>query len=134
MSEIQTLAKMKHANLMTISDVLKEKEESKLKFLLFMEYCEDDLRNFIKDQKFQDFEEKLQIMYEICQGIKYMHHSGKMHRDIKPANIFLKKINDKKWQVKIGDFGISKSIKNCRQKHQYIDRNTPIYVSRSFKE
>ena len=65
MSEIQTLAKMKHANLMTISDVLKEKEESKLKFLLFMEYCEDDLRNFIKDQKFQDFEEKLQIMYEI---------------------------------------------------------------------
>ena len=44
------------------------------------------------------------IMYQIFQGLAFMHKHGFFHRDIKPANIF---ITDK-GEVKIADFGIAR--------------------------
>lgn len=32
-------------------------------------------------------------LYQICQGLKYIHEQKIIHRDVKPANIFLCKEN-----------------------------------------
>lgn len=49
---------------------------------------------------------KLDIMLQICAGIKAIHAKNIVHRDIKPSNIQL--LPD--GQVKIMDFGIAKSL------------------------
>jgi len=48
----------------------------------------------------------LNIMLQICRGIKYIHSKHILHRDLKPANIFLT-LDGK---IKIGDFGISRIV------------------------
>lgn len=121
--EIKTLSKLKHQNLMGISEALKEVNGNRVQFLLIMELCDETLNNFIRKNKFVNESQKFQMIYEISLGIKYMHGTNMMHRDIKPANIFLKRKEDNpnEWEVKIGDFGISKSIND-----QLFKANTAI--------
>ncbi|EDO08204.1 protein kinase domain containing protein [Babesia bovis T2Bo] len=61
------------------------------------------------------------IMYQMLQGLAYIHSNRIIHRDIKPQNILIKKSNGLinthealsspcEWQVKIGDLGLSTII------------------------
>ena len=55
----------------------------------------------------------LNIFKQILDGIDYIHTIGVIHRDLKPSNIFLCNTSedikkyDKKYIVKIGDFGLA---------------------------
>ena len=86
-------------------------------FYILMEYCENDLKKFIKEHKAKNefIDEKIiyEIIIDICLGIKEIHKHNLIHRDLKPANIFLNKNN----KIKIGDFGISKELKKMRNMH-----------------
>lgn len=79
---------------------------------MIMEYCEGgDLKKLI-DERFYakssfSYLEILDIAYQICEGLMYLHGRGLLHRDIKSQNIFLTKNNT----VRIGDFGLAKMIK-----------------------
>ena len=46
----------------------------------------------------------------LVDGVAYLHDHGIVHRDLKPANLFLEE-----GIVKIGDYGLSKSIAQSRQ-------------------
>ncbi|MCJ1470035.1 hypothetical protein MMC07_008680 [Pseudocyphellaria aurata] len=48
-----------------------------------------------------------QIVFQILEGIHFMHEMGFAHRDLKPANILIVR-KGPDWRVKIADFGISK--------------------------
>ncbi|KAL9044626.1 MAG: hypothetical protein Q9214_002249, partial [Letrouitia sp. 1 TL-2023] len=51
------------------------------------------------------------ILEQILRGLCHMHAADFVHRDLKPENIFVvSKGSD--WKVKIGDFGLTKSIEN----------------------
>jgi len=41
-------------------------------------------------------------MFQLIQGLKYLHSNRIIHRDLKPSNLFL----DKNMELKIGDFGL----------------------------
>ena len=43
-------------------------------------------------------------VFEIVNGLKYIHLKGLCHRDLNPNNIFLDAIGT----IKIGDFGLAK--------------------------
>ena len=79
-----------------------------------MEYAgNSNLRNFIKKHKesYEYIEEKkiINIIKQICIGLKAIHNYNIMHRDLKPENIF---INGTYFKIKIVDFGSSKKAIN----------------------
>ena len=83
---------------------------------ILMEYAgNSNLKKLIKEykQKGQLLEEDLinNIIFQICEGLKYIHQSSIIHRDLKPENIF---INENK-KIIIGDFGISKMLETNRK-------------------
>ena len=95
-----------------------------------MEYGgESNLRKLIEKQKNLDkFEENIiiDILKQICLGIKEIHKNGIIHRDLKPENIFIDENN----KIKIGDFDISKIISNNKKtKKTQKKAGTPNYIA-----
>jgi serine/threonine protein kinase len=54
-------------------------------------------------------EEAALIGIQICRGLAQAHRAGVIHRDLNPSNVFLCRYSDETVNVKILDFGISKS-------------------------
>lgn len=48
------------------------------------------------------------FMWQLLDGVRYLHDRKVIHRDLKLGNIFL----TKDMQVKIGDFGLAACIKH----------------------
>ena len=79
-----------------------------------MEYGGDsNLRDFIDAHKnsHEYIKEKIiiDIIKQICLGLQAIHNGNIIHRDLKPENIF---IDEQNFNIKIGDFGISKKAPN----------------------
>ena len=98
-------------------------------FNIVMELCEGlDFRNFINYMKQTGEYINESIIYffikRICLGLKEIHKKNLIHRDLKPENIFLT-VDIK---VKIGDFGISKQLKNGND-FTNTQIGTPLYMA-----
>ena len=102
---------------------------NKNKICLVMELCEHGdlfqliLNKKLSNTKFTESEVK-NYLYEICQGLDYLHKHKIIHRDLKSMNIFLTKDN----HIKIGDFGVSKKLIN-NNIFAYTFIGTPYYLS-----
>lgn len=46
----------------------------------------------------------IKVMYYIAKGMVQLHSLNIIHRDLKPENILI----DRKWNIKIADFGLAK--------------------------
>jgi serine/threonine protein kinase len=86
---------------------LYETFETSRHIMLVMELCAGgDLLNFVRKRKKLTEETAKVIFKQIIEGLGYIHSKNIIHRDIKLDNILL----DGKGLVKIGDFGVSKSV------------------------
>jgi len=65
----------------------------------------------------------MNLLVQICIGLNYIHSLQILHRDLKSLNIFLTKGNC----VKIGDFGVSKTLQGTESANTMI--GTPYYLS-----
>lgn len=107
-------AKFKHANIVTVYDLgcnehgdTPASEGLKLHYLV-MEYVPGlTLKEYRKQEKDIPITEILQIMFECCKALDYIHFHNIIHRDIKLGNIV---INPNYSTVKIMDFGISDQV------------------------
>ena len=81
------------------------------------EYCGNyNLKQLIQSKdRMPEIDQIMDIFGQILLGISHIHSHQILHRDLKPENIFLIK-NCNKLIVKIGDFGLSKSIKDNNDK------------------
>ncbi|KAK8892802.1 hypothetical protein M9Y10_030047 [Tritrichomonas musculus] len=70
---------------------------------ILLEYCPMNLAKAIEDGSLTN-EDLAKIIYQIAEGMKYIHFKKVIHRDLKPTNILI----GKDGTVKISDFGISK--------------------------
>ncbi len=81
------------------------KLETENNIIFELEYCEDNLKNYIQKNGKLENEKNFfkDIVLGIVKALKTLHEKGIMHRDIKPANIFYKKNKDKNI-IKLGNF------------------------------
>jgi serine/threonine protein kinase len=100
-SEIQTLIKLKHPNIVQLIGFGEEKG------LLFysMEYVDgENLQQILRREKTLTWERVIDMAIDICSALKHAHDFGIIHRDLKPANIMI----NPEGKIKLTDFGIAK--------------------------
>ena len=105
--EIDILKLCHHSNIVRLLDHLENLDY----IFIVMEYIEGGtLGQYIKKHNFNFTEHQAaNIIYQIAQGVKYLHSYGIVHRDLKPDNIMITQPNDL-GVLKIMDFGLSKIL------------------------
>ncbi len=84
-----------------------------------------DLRSVIKKGKLFEEAEILKLGKDICSALMLCHENNILHRDIKPENIFLNKRGD----YKLGDFGISRILRDSPMSKATTGIGTPEYAA-----
>lgn len=83
--EAQAAAILDHDNIVTIYEV----SEFRSRPFLSMQYVEgQSLRDLIKTRQL-GISQTINLMLQICEGLREAHRSGMVHRDIKPSNIMV---------------------------------------------
>lgn len=125
--EIHILRHLKHPSIVTLFDVISTSiDENYMRLYnsmsserripipknlgdlyLVFEFVDTDLSKIIKSNQYLSAEHIQYILYQILDGLKYIHMTNVIHRDLKPANILIS-CND--CMVKIADFGLSRVV------------------------
>ncbi|MEJ2635551.1 MAG: protein kinase [Calditrichia bacterium] len=101
MIEAQAASALDHPNICTIHEVNETPNEE---LYICMAYYEgESLRQKIKKGPIP-FDDALNIIFQIAQGLKAAHDEKIIHRDIKPGNILI----TERGEAKIVDFGLAK--------------------------
>jgi len=78
---------------------------------IFLEYVSGgSISKMLKDYGVFNEPIIIKFVYQILDGLKYLHSNNIIHRDIKGANILV----DNLGTIKISDFGISKRVQDSR--------------------
>ena len=102
--DLDKLMTLGHPNIVKVYDI----HQVDSTIWMFMEFCEfGDLNSFSYKQKLSQGQ-KLKLMQQIAQGVKYLHTNNIIHRDIKPANILIGSV--KPMLAKLTDFDLSKFL------------------------
>lgn len=103
LKEVVALRTLKHSNIVTLNELILEKNE----LIMIFEFIGVNLFEYLKNlEEIPEYKIR-NIAFQALQGLAYMHKNNFFHRDIKPENILIS--GD---QVKLADFGLAKEIKS----------------------
>ena len=108
LKEYEIMNILKHPNILKTYGIFLSNENKPPSILL--ENCPNNLESMIKN-KMLDNVHILFSIYQIAEGMKYVHFNKIIHRDLKPTNILI--LED--GTIKICDFGISKLMSSEEQ-------------------
>ena len=109
--EASILAKLQHANIVTLFDYGRIEGLEDERYFMAMEYLSGDtLAIRLKKVHSIPVQESLRILRQIARGLREAHKLGAVHRDLKPSNVMLVSEEDGGEVVKILDFGIGKLL------------------------
>ncbi|XP_077348308.1 serine/threonine-protein kinase MAK isoform X2 [Lithobates pipiens] len=111
LKEVKSLKKLNHVNVVKLKEVIRENDQLYFVF----EYMKENLYQLMKDRN-KLFPESVirNIMYQILQGLAFIHKHGFFHRDMKPENLLCMGPE----LVKIADFGL---VRELRSQPPYTD-------------
>jgi len=113
--EIALLRELKHPNVINLQRVFLSHTDRKV-WLLF-DFSEHDLWHIIKYHRAAKANKKplmvhkgmvKSLLYQILDGIHYLHSNWVLHRDLKPANILVMGDGPERGRVKIADMGFAR--------------------------
>lgn len=113
--EIALLRELKHPNVINLIRVFLSHNDRKV-WLLF-DYAEHDLWHIIKFHRAAKANKKpvmvpkgmvKSLLFQILDGIHYLHSNWVLHRDLKPANILVMGEGPERGRVKIADMGFAR--------------------------
>ncbi|ODV86937.1 hypothetical protein CANARDRAFT_195875 [[Candida] arabinofermentans NRRL YB-2248] len=110
--EMSLCKELNHQNITQLTEIVLER---KCIYMVF-EFGEHDLLQIIHFHSHPDFKPIPELtlksaIYQILQGLSYLHQNWVLHRDLKPANIMV--TND--GVIKIGDLGLARKFNNPLQ-------------------
>ncbi|XP_076288631.1 serine/threonine-protein kinase dyf-5 isoform X2 [Lasioglossum baleicum] len=111
--EVKSLKKLSHANVVKLKEVIREND---VLYFVF-EYMKENLYQLMKDRD-KLFPEAVirNIVYQVLQGLAFMHKHGFFHRDMKPENLLCMGPE----LVKIADFGLAREIRSRPPYTDYV--------------
>ncbi|XP_048363912.1 serine/threonine-protein kinase MAK isoform X2 [Sphaerodactylus townsendi] len=111
--EVKSLKKLNHANVIKLKEVIRENDHLYFVF----EYMKENLYQLMKDRN-KLFPESVirNIMYQILQGLAFIHKHGFFHRDMKPENLLCMGPE----LVKIADFGLARELRSQPPYTDYV--------------
>ena len=105
--EARNATRLKSAHAVQVYDV----DTHDGKPFLVMEYLEGrDLARVLRERGPLPTAQAVDWMLQVCEAMADAHEQGVVHRDLKPANLFVTQARDGSTQLKVLDFGISKSV------------------------
>lgn len=101
--EANLVKTLNHRNIISIYDSFFDNNTA----YYAMEYCDGiDLRRYTDNFKRRlEYDEGMNLLYQIMNALEYLHSKGIFHRDIAPDNIYVTKTNS----IKLLDFGSARS-------------------------
>jgi serine/threonine-protein kinase len=126
--EILIAASLNHENIIKMHNQIIEQEDSEgnVRRCLVMEYIDGhNLRKHIVERDLT-LQQMINLSIRLCHGLDFLHQQNIVHRDIKPENFLFSR--DMR-QVKIVDFGLSKSNASWRTRWMKEGGGTRRYMS-----
>ncbi|KAL5278739.1 ICK family protein [Megaselia abdita] len=103
--EVKSLKKLSHPNIVKLKEVIRENDTLYFVF----EYMKENLYQLIKDRDTHFPENTIKhILFQVLNGLAFMHRHGFFHRDLKPENLLCSGPE----LVKIADFGLAREIRS----------------------
>uniref|UniRef100_A0A8C6TQ02 cyclin-dependent kinase n=1 Tax=Neogobius melanostomus TaxID=47308 RepID=A0A8C6TQ02_9GOBI len=96
--EVSLLKDLKHANIVTLHDIIHTDQCLTLVF----EYLEKDLKQYMDDcGSIMSIHNVKIFLFQLLRGLAYCHKRKVLHRDLKPQNLLI----NEKGELKLADFG-----------------------------
>ncbi|XP_796032.4 serine/threonine-protein kinase dyf-5 [Strongylocentrotus purpuratus] len=111
--EVKSLKKLNHANIVKLKEVIRE---DNILYFVF-EYMTENLYELMKGRDRLLPEPVIRnIVYQILQGMAYIHKNGFFHRDMKPENLLCCGPE----LIKIADFGLARETRSRPPYTDYV--------------
>ncbi|XP_071118826.1 serine/threonine-protein kinase dyf-5-like isoform X2 [Haliotis cracherodii] len=111
--EVKSLRKLNHPNIVKLKEVIREND---MLYFVF-EFMKENLYQMMKDrEKLLPGSVVRNIIYQVLQGLAYMHKQGFFHRDLKPENLLCAGPE----LVKIADFGLARETRSRPPYTDYV--------------
>ncbi len=126
--EIQIAASLNHPTVVKMHKeiVVQEDRMGNQRRCLLMEFIDGhNLKKHITDRDLT-LRQMMDVCVKLSQGLDFLHQNGVVHRDVKPGNFLFSRDGT---QVKIVDFGLSKSAASWRTRWMKESGGTRLYMS-----
>uniref|UniRef100_A0A673ZEZ9 cyclin-dependent kinase n=1 Tax=Salmo trutta TaxID=8032 RepID=A0A673ZEZ9_SALTR len=100
--EVSLLKDLKHANIVTLHDIIHTDKSLTLVF----EYLDKDLKQYMDDcGNILSMQNVKIFLFQILRGLSYCHRRKVLHRDLKPQNLLI----NERGELKLADFGLARA-------------------------
>ncbi|VDP28953.1 unnamed protein product [Schistosoma margrebowiei] len=111
--EVKSLSKLSHPNIVKLREIVRENNH----LYLIFEALENNLYELIKTRTKLFQEETIRnIIWQVLDGLNFMHKQGFFHRDMKPENLLCNGPET----VKLADFGLAREIRSQPPYTDYV--------------